>query len=284
MNNIVNTIKRFLKNKNTITILGVIVIIAILYFSYNAQIEKQVSPVRGIPVANQTIQPRTLITEDMLEYVDVAPIVLGNNVLTTSNAVLGKYTSHNTVVPKGSMFYTDVLVLKDELPDSAFEKIKEGEVVVKLPVDMETTYGNSIFPGNKIDIYMKAETVEGQIMVGKLFENVEVIAVKDSAGRHVFENTTDERTPSILIFGLKPELNILLLKASYLRARAVEIFPVPHGGTVVAPGETQITSQNLKDFINAYTIPNDELVEPEIVPEENPEELPEENLEVEQGE
>ena len=92
------------------------------------------------------------------------------------------------------------MVTKDELPDSAFEKIKEGEVVVKLPVNIETTYGNSIFPGNKIDIYMKAETVDGQIMVGKLFENIEVIAVKDNLGNHVFENTEDNREPSILIF------------------------------------------------------------------------------------
>lgn len=263
MNNIVNTLKRFIRNKNTVTILGVIAIIAILYFSYNAQIEKQVSPIRGIPVANQTIQPRTLITEEMIDYIDIAPIVLQNNVLTSANAVVGKYTNHNTVIPKGSLFYTDVLVSKDELPDSAFEKIKEGEVVVKLPVDMESTYGNSIFPGNKIDIYMKAETIEGQIMVGKLIENVEVIAVKDSSGRHVFENTLEERTPSILIFGLKPDLQILLLKAMYLQSRSVEIFPVPHGGTGVKPGETQISSQNLKDFINAYSVPNDELIESE---------------------
>lgn len=285
MNNIVNTLQRFIRNKNTVTIVGVIIIIAILYFSYNAQIENQVRPVRGIPVANQTIQPRTLITEDMIDYIDVAPIVLSNDVLLSVYDVVGKYTNYNTVVPKGSMFYNEVLVTKDELPDSAFEKIKEGEVVVKLPVNMDTTYGNSIFPGNKIDIYMKAETVEGQIMVGKLIENVEVIAVKDASGKHVFENTSEQRTPSILIFGLKPELNILLLKAMYLKARSVEVFPVPHGGTVVQPGETQISSQNLKDFINAHTVPNDELIEEETSPDET---LPEDNLDenpiVEEGE
>ena len=263
MNNIIVTLKRFFKNKNTVTIIGVILIIAILYFSYNGQIEKQVRPVRGVPMANQVIQPRTLITEEMIDYVDIAPIVLQENVLLTSNVVVGKYTNHNTVIPKGSLFYTDVLVTKDELPDSAFEKIKEGEVVVKLPVNIETTYGNSIFPGNKIDIYMKAETVDGQIMVGKLFENIEVIAVKDNLGNHVFENTEDNREPSILIFGLKPKLNILLLKATYLRALDVELFPVPHGGSVVKPGETQIASQILEEFITAYTVPNDEIIEAE---------------------
>lgn len=277
MNNIINTLKRFFKNKNTVTILGVIVIIAILYFSYNSQIQQQVKPVVGIPMSNQTIQPRTLVTDEMIEYVDIAPIVLQDNVLVSANDVVGKYTSHNTVIPTGSLFYTDVLVNKDELPDSAFEKIKEGEVVVKLPVNMESTYGNSIFPGNKIDIYMKAQTVEGQIMVGKLFENIEIIAVKDNSGNHVFENTNEARVPSILIFGLKPELNILLLKATYLNQYDVEIFPVPHGGTVIKPGDTQISSQNLTDFINAYTVPNDELVEPVPTPEPNPDVNPNPN-------
>ena len=260
MNNIIITVKRFFQNKNAITILGVIAIIAILYFSYNSQIEKQVKPIRRIPCANQVIQPRTLITEDMITYIDIPQILNQENVLLNSNFVIGKYTNHNTVIPKGSLFYLDVLINKEDLPDAAFEKIKEGEVVVKMPVDMTSTFGNSIFPGNKVDIYMKAETEERQIMVGKLFENIEIIDVKDSAGRHVFENTVDSRTPALLIFGLKPELNILLLKASYLRSRSVEVFPVPHGGMVVQAGETQVSSKNLKDFINAYSIPNDEVI------------------------
>ena len=37
----------------------------------------------------------------------------------------------------------------------AFAKVKSGEVVYNFPVDMESTYGNSIFPGNKIDIYIE---------------------------------------------------------------------------------------------------------------------------------
>ena len=50
-------------NKNTVTILGVIVIVGLLYFGYTNQINTQVKPVR-VPVAAQEIQPRTLITEN----------------------------------------------------------------------------------------------------------------------------------------------------------------------------------------------------------------------------
>ena len=97
-------------------------------------------------------------------------------------------------------------------------------------------------------------------MVGKLIENVKVLAVKDSQGRHVFENSTEARTPSTLIFGLQPELNILLRKASYMSSYSTVLFPVPHGVVVEAEeGETVVSSQTLKDFINANTVPNDEL-------------------------
>ena len=261
MNNFIIGAKRFLQNKNTVTILGVLIIILILFFGYRYQINKMVSPVSGIPVAAETIQPKTLITSDMVEYIDVAPIVLQKGmVITDGNAVVGKYSNYNTVIPQGSMFYLDVVVDKSALPDSAFIELNENEVPYNFPVSMETTYGNSIYPGNYIDIYMKAENEDDELMVGKLIENVKVLAVKDSQGRHVFENSAEERVPSTLIFGLEPELNILLRKASYMGAFNTELFPVPHGVNVeTEDNETIVSSQTLKEFINANTVPNDEL-------------------------
>ena len=41
---------------------------------------------------------------------------------------------------------------------------------------------------------------------------------------------------------------------------SVELFPVPHGATVASEeGETAVSSQTLKDFINANTVANDEI-------------------------
>lgn len=272
MNNVINSLKRFIRNKNTVTIIGVIVIIGILYWGYNSQIQRQVSPIRNVPVARVTIQPSTLITADMIDYVDIAPIVYNHGAVNRyANTIIGKYTDYNTVIPAGSLFYNDVLITAEDLPDAAFVKIKDGEEVYRFPVNVTTTYGNSIFPGNKIDIYMKAVNVSNQIMVGKLIENVEVISIKDSSGRNVFENTQENRTPAMLIFGLSPENHNLLLKASYLNNLSVELFPVPHGGTIERPGGTRVSSQTLKDFINAYTVPNDEIVTIPEFPENNQE-------------
>lgn len=260
MNNFMIAIKRFFQNKNTVTIVGVLLIILVLFLGYRYQINRAVSPISGIPVATETIQPRTLITDDMVETIEVAPVVLSDNVIRTKAAVVGKYTAVNTVVPAGSMFYKNTIIAKEDLPDAAFVELEDGDIPYNFPVSMDTTYGNSIYPSNYIDVYMKATNEQGTLMVGKLIENVKVLAVKDSQGQNVFENSEEARIPAYLIFGLDYELNILLRKASYMNDFSVELFPVPHGITVAtASGETAVSSQTLKDFINANTVPNDEI-------------------------
>ena len=254
MNNVLGSFKKVIRNKNTVTIIGVIIILILLYAGYSMQINSAVEPVQ-VPVATETIQPRTEITDEMVELIDVPNISLSDNVIRSRTEIVGKYSNINSVIPAGSMFYLDTVIDEDELPDSAFVKVKDGEVVYNFPVNMESTYGNSIYPGNKIDIYMKAGNGnDEQVMVGKLIENVEVLAVKDSSGRNVFEDTSEARTPSMLIFGVEEEINILLRKASYLDGIGVELFPVPQGGSVTVEGSTAVSTQQLVDYIEAHSV------------------------------
>ena len=254
MNNLMASAKKFVKNKNMITIIGVVIILILLYVGYSTQINRAVEPIQ-IPVATQTIQPRTEITDDMVQIIDMPNVSLSDNVIRSRSQIVGKYSNVNSVIPEGSMFYTDTVIDADELPDAAFSKVKSGEVVYNFPVDMESTYGNSIFPGNKIDIYMKVgDGQDEKIMIGKLIENIDVLAVKDSSGRAVFEDTSENRTPSMMIFGLKTDIYLLLKKASYMSSLGVELYPVPHGGTVDTEGATQVSTQQLVDYIDAHSV------------------------------
>ena len=254
MNNLVASAKKFFKNKNVVTIIGVVVILILLYVGYSTQINQAVEPIQ-VPVATQTIQPRTEITDDMVQMVDMPNVSISDNVIRSKSQIVGQYSNVNSVIPEGSMFYTDTVISGDELPDAAFAKVKAGEVVYNFPVDIESTYGNSIFPGNMIDIYMKVgDGTDERIMLGKLIENVEVLAVKDSSGRAVFENTSEERTPSMLIFGLNSNLYTILKKASYMESLGVELYPVPHGGEVAQEGATQVSTQQLVDYIDAHSV------------------------------
>lgn len=260
MKNMQMSLKRLFKNKNTVTILGVVAVIATLFIGYKIQVNRAVVPVPNIPIAAQTIQPRTKITSEMISYMNMASTAVKDNVYRKSAEVIGKYSNYNTIIPEGSMFFKEALVAEKDLPDAAFVDIPENEIPYNFPVDMDTTYGNSIFPNNYIDIYMKAEDENGKLMVGKLIENVKVLAVKDSEGNHVFESTTESRTPAFLIFSLNAPMNILLRKASYMNTFSVELFPVPHGASIATDEQTTIvSSQRLQDFINANTVANDEI-------------------------
>lgn len=256
MENIIMTFKRFFRNKNTVTIVGVIVILGILYWGYSRQISESVKPQR-VPVAATTIQPRTEITESMVTTIEMPAVSVKDNVYRSTTEVIGRYSNINALIPEGSMFYKQQVVNQEDLPDAAFVEVEEGEVPYSLPVTMETTYGNSIAPDNMIDIWMKAIDSNGKVMVGKLIKNVKVLAVKDAQGKNVFENTETAGTPSTMIFGLDPQLYILLKKASYMSSFSVELFPVPVGLTLdeeTTKEGTAVDTYQLKDFINANTV------------------------------
>lgn len=255
MNNFKIAFTRFIKNKNTVTIIGMIAIIVLLYWGYSSQV-KAATDTLPIPVAKETIQPRTLIEAKMLTTIPVPKIAINKDVLKSTALIIGRYTNVNTVIPEGSMIYPSQITTKENLPDSAFVEVPNGMIPYQFSVTMNTTYGNSIFPGNKIDIYMKAvEDDTNKVMVGKLLENVEILAVKDAQGRHVFEDSSESRTPANLIFGVPSDIHILLRKAEYM-GNGVVLFPVPHGGTPTSDqkGDIQVSTQYLKDFINSHTV------------------------------
>lgn len=245
-------LKRFFANKNTVTIIGVLLCLLILYFAYNQRLNAAVKPVQ-VPYAKVTIQPRTEITSDMIGYMELPQSYLKGNYITSANFIIGKYSNYNTIIPAGSVFYKDALVNASELPDSAFGQIQSGYTVFNLPVTMNTTYGNSIFPGNYINIYFKAIDDDGKILFGKLISNIEILDVKDSSGRHVFENTDEARVPSSLIFAVPEDVHLLLRKALYLTSVSAELIPVPNTEVLTEKDTVSVNSEHIKEFILSKT-------------------------------
>ena len=268
MGNLGFKFKKFLQNKNTVTLIGTLLILAILYFGYNWRINKAITPVK-VPYAKDTIQPRTKITEDMVDYVDVLPGMINSDTIKNVQNIVGKWSNYNTIIPKGSLFYKTTVVSAEELPDAALVGTPAGYTPVYLPVTTETTYGNSIFPNNYIDIYLKILDPDGKPMVGKLIENVKVLAVKDRNGQHVFENSEEARTPAYIIFALPEDMHLLLRETRYLgniRELSAEIIPVPTTQSYSAePGTLRLASTELKNYVelNVGTVNPDQL--PDIV-------------------
>lgn len=249
MNNISNAIKRFFSNKNTVTIVGVLLCILVLYIGYNYRIKQATTPIK-VPYANQTIQPRTLITSDMISYTEVLPSTLKGNYITNANLIIGKYSNYNTAIPNGSLFYQDAVINERDLPDSAFGEIPSGYTVVSFPVTMSSTYGNSMYPNNYINLYFKAYNEDTKKLIfGKLISNIKILDVKDSSGNHVFENTSEERTPAYILFAVPEEQHILIRKAMYLSKVSAELIPVPNTAVLTEEDTVELDSQALAQFI-----------------------------------
>ena len=248
-------LKQILSNKNTVTFIGILLGVLVLYLFYTWRLNQETGLV-SIPYANQQIGPRTKIEDSMISYYEVPQASIKGDVLTVKAQILGKYTNINITIPNQSMFYKEYLVSKEELPDSFIEELEEGQVPYNYTVNVKSTYGNSMYPGNYVDIYFKGK--DGSIlMFGKLIENVKILAVKDSSGNHVFES--NDRTPNQIIFGVTNEIHHLL--------RAVE--EIPNAEIVLVPANVKPEEDDEEITINVTSARIKEYIEEQVSFDEN---------------
>ena len=250
-------LNKFLKNKNTVTILGVLACIAILFVGYNMRINQKTALVT-VYYANQTIQPKTLIKKEMVSRTQVPESFIKGTYYKNYNDIVGKYSNYNTMIAEGSLFYSDLLVKEENLPDAMLYDVNEGERIVSFPVTTASTYGNSVMPSNMVDIYVKLIN-DGKVIYGEMFENIEILGVKDSSGKNVFENSEEERKPAFVYFSL-PEAKYLLYSAlSYIseskqiaKDMEIEIVIVPN--TVKYDGEEPLATEVTSDYLYKYVL------------------------------
>ena len=254
MNNLSSSMKKFLGNKNTVTILGVVLCVVILYLGYNYRINQKVTLTK-VPYANQTIQPKTQITSDMISYMNVPESFLKGSYYKSADNIIGKFSNYNTMIAEGSIFYADLIVDSKYIPDEMFNNVPEGNTVVSYKVNMDSTYANSMMPDDYINIYFKANTDDGKVMFGKFLSNIRILSVKDSSGQNVFENSAEARTPAYMMFSLPEETHLLFRKAIYLSSQyGVELILVPNTVELEKEeDEVYVSSDEIKDYINART-------------------------------
>lgn len=249
-----DSLKKFLGNKNTVTIIGVILCMIILYIGYTVTINKKVALVR-IPYANQTIQPKTEITSDMISYMEVAGAFVTNaKYLSSADEIVGKYSGYNTVIAAGSPFYSDLVIDKKDLPDASFIDVPKDYTVINYKVDMDSTYANSMMPNDYINIYFKGVGDDGNVMFGKFLSNVKILDVKDGSGQHVFENSDEARTPAYMLFALPEDMHLLFRKALYLEGQyGVELILIPDTQDTIKKDSETISSADIQSFIDSKT-------------------------------
>lgn len=262
MGNLAIGLKKFMQNKNTVTVVGVILAIFVLYIAYTMRVKSSINPI-SVPYAADQIPAGTQITEGMIATRQVPPSMLEGEVITNVGEIVDKYSAADVVIPKGSLFYRRSVVEKEQLPANIILQYPKGYVLYNFDVNTTTTYGNSVYPGNYIDIYLKAvnradaETNAAdvdRILFGRLVSNIKVLAVKDSSGRPVFQNIDEGRTPAMIVFAVPEDIYVLLKKAENMKTYSTSLVLVPTNESQnEEPADLEISSDQLKEWINNRT-------------------------------
>lgn len=253
MGNILVKIKRFFQNKNTVTIICVLAGILVLYIGYNWRVNSATQPV-SIPYAKNTLESQHIITRDDIGYVEVASSVVEKmpNLVRNANSLIGKEVAYGNTVQMNGFFY------QSDVADSATNQensskllgMEDGYSPITIDVDLHSTYGNAMYPGNYIDLWFRGTDESGRLMYGKFIQSIKILDVDDAEGHSVFESTAVSRTPSQLVFAVPDDLRALINNAQEIG----ELVPVPRNKSYTAnPGETVVASTYLQNYILSQT-------------------------------
>ena len=268
MGNLLTPFKKILSNKNTVTIIGVLLGVVVLYLGYTWRVNQSLQPT-NLPYAKRTLKAGEVITEDAVGLTEVPGDLvksMGSSVITTVNCasedsdscIVGRLVSYDSKISEFSFFFKTNVMKSSDKPDSIFSNIPDGETIFWLPVDNNSTYGNSIYPGNKIDLYMTARDEDDLLIFGRLISSIKVLAVKDDEGNNVFTDRSNVGQPSVLLFSVPEEYFLLLEKAK--RLDGIELVPVPRNASYSSSAAAKkVENDYLREFILAKTvsIPNE---------------------------
>lgn len=249
MTSLINGIRKILLNRNTVTILAVFAGVIVLWFFYNMMVNNATNP-KSVPVATRDITATEEITKEDFEYVKINSSFLKKaSVVTSGNQLTGYYIANGTSVVEGAMFYRNQVVTKDKLEERDSENIPDGYSIYWLKVDNTSTYANSIYPGDKIDLWLKA-SVNGSIVYDEFINSIDVLQVKDSNGQNVFD-TTVPKTPAWLSFAVKDDM--LKYFKAIENTSGMQLYPVPRNKLYTTEGaEVSYSNDLLKDLIRNY--------------------------------
>ena len=251
-------VKRFIGNKNTVTILCVVAGIAVLYIGYNYRVSSAINPTT-VPYAKNTLEARHVITVDDIGYMEVNSDVVSksDNLITNGNELVGKEVTYGNTIQQNSLFYDGDITEPSLSPDYVLSDIEDGYTAFSLSVDTYTTYGNAIAKGDYIDLWFNGEDDTNKIIYTNLVKSIRVLDVRDSAGVSL-EHANSTGEPAELLFAVPDDMYSLLVKAQQVGT----LEPVPRNRNYTAdPGETEVVSEYVVQYVlsKSVTIPDENI-------------------------
>ena len=249
-------LKRFIGNKNTVTILCVVAGVVVLYVGYNYRVSSAINPTT-IPYARNTLEARHVITAEDIGYMEVNSDVVtkSDNLITNANELIGQEVTYGNVIQQNSLFYAGDVTDPSLSPDYVLSDIEDGYTAFSLSVDTYTTYGNAIAKGDYIDLWFNGEDDTDKIIYTNLVRSIRVLDVRDSSGVSL-EHANSTGEPAELLFAVPDDLYALLVKAQQVGT----LEPVPRNRNYTAdPVETEVVSDYVVQYVlsKSATIPDE---------------------------
>lgn len=247
MGNITATLKKFLGNKNTVTILAILAGVIVLWYFYNYRVNQAITTIT-IPYAVEHIDAGKKIEMDNIAYKEITQTTTkDSDIITDMTYLEGKYVCHGTSIPKNGFLYKAQVCEEKDLKNSIFDRIPDNNRIYALAVNSQTTYANSIMEGTRIDLYAEGTDDSNQRFYGKLIESIEVLEVRDSSGKNVFWDS-DAGDSAFLLFAVPEDLANFLESSEMVPGLTVT--PVPRSSSYTQqPGDTKISNQDLYEYI-----------------------------------
>ena len=131
-------------------------------------------------IAKRDIPPRSEIQTEDLTMIQVPEKYMQSYTWNEKADIVGKYTSIQGMIPKGSLFYKDMLYNEKEVRDLAITKLQEGMTIFTLETNVSAL--GSIEEGMYADIHVSISQKKDIPITGILIRHAEVISIKDHKG------------------------------------------------------------------------------------------------------
>ena len=171
-------------------------------------------------IAKHDIPPRTQIQTEDLTTIQVPEKYMQAYTWNEKSDIVGKYTTVQGMIPKGSMFYKDMLYNEKEVRDLAITKLQEGMTIFTLEANVSAL--GSIEEGMYVDIYVSISQKKDVPITGILIRHAEVISIKDHKGLSL-KDEQSSKVPYFIELGInQSDIDYLSLASSLGEVR---LFP-----------------------------------------------------------
>ena len=114
--------------------------------------------------------------------------------------LVGCWTRLESIIPRGSFFYEEMIERPEEMTDFSITTLKEGQAVFPLAVSIDEISGQLMQPGQQVDLYVYGQWPDGQEMMDCLLRGVRILELQNRYGERI--DQAEDTLPSTVLLAV----------------------------------------------------------------------------------